>query len=208
MCGAPTKIDFRMNEFDDEYLSIRPITRVQEKLGGAQYFFAFYMESRVTPYVNANFGLLVNSSSNTLTMVVECRNLYNPQRESTLKAKAFSAHHFTQVQLQLGIKIIKLCTNLECKNAYSLETTPLTFDLSGSKMNSFELATESFSIQRNKLEHRFLSRFQSDITTVTVYKTGQRVDQSSLELKAHKFLEYPWDAEFFLNKARTLLTFS
>lgn len=192
---------------------------------GSVIKFMFNIDSRTVPYGDVDFIISSYVSSGAIT--VDAAMYKSPYTKPRMSTDEFIKRHFNYAsQFKLKLQLVRTCKNAGifcttpkgylCDYSYHQITKPLIFDVKTKQMDLIELESESFMIHvEKKNDHSypfyFKSNFSEGLSKIVVraasknYKPGP---EQVIEMPVEKFLGFPVEREFLLNKARTLLLFS
>lgn len=224
LCGKELTTIFNHSfSNDDEYTTINPLGSYHFADNNSTIKFPCHLESRSSPYGEVDFTIVANVSSPSIKLLAEFSQPH--LTKVTISPGDFVKKHFTEeVQKKFNINIIRKCTakiekkskygNLmvDCPLAYSIVTKSILFDFNKKEIVPINFLQETFVLSDDKDHHyRFNTNFDEGVTKITysVPVLGFVLGgQETLEMPAEKFLKYPLDREFLLNKVKTLLLFS
>jgi hypothetical protein len=208
---------------DDEYTTVKPTGAYQLIDNNSKVIFPCNLDSRAAPYGEVNFIIHANVSSPSIKVIAEFAQPH--LTKIIISPNDFVRRHFTEdVQQKFNINLTRKChARVEaklrqfsytqpCGFSYVLSVGPILFDFVKNEMKPISLLEETFTLVDDK-EHsyRFRTNFTKETTTITysVPKPGFVIGgQESIDLPIEKFLKYPLEREFLLNKVKTLLLFS
>ena len=224
LCGKKLTTVFNHSfSNDDEYTTVNPLGSYHFADNNSTIKFPCHLESRSSPYGEVDFTIVANVSSPSIKLIAE---FCHPHlTKVTLSPGEFVKLHFTEdVQKKFNINIIRKCTAkierkgkygglmMDCPSAFSLVTAPIMFGFNKREIVPISFLQETFILSDDKEHHyRFNTNFTKGVTQITysVPMLGFVIGgQNTLEMPAEKFLKYPLDREFLLNKVKTLLLFS
>jgi len=197
---------------DDEYTFVNFVGSHHWSEGSEGVAFLGSIGSNVTPYGQAEFLIKCQMDSPRFELMAA----YEPQSpRSQLPANQFVQRHFTEdFQRKLKVFIKRECSDRgNCKCHYSLATTPLTFDMYDMTISPMELEGESFWLDDSHHNRRYFFKtdFVNMVTNIKfVSPSPQHIigNVDSMDIDVDKFLRFPLEREFLLNKVKTFLLFS
>lgn len=196
---------------DDDYTFVNFTGSHHWSEDGEGVAFLGSLGSNVSPYGQADFLIKCPVGSSSFELLAT----YDKQSPNTgIDVEQFVNKHFSR-SFQRGLKIHlrRECSNRgNCKMSYSLNTTSLTFDMIERTIDPINLHSETFHLD-DKSGHRFYfnTDFLEKKTSIRFISPSQRFvigEQDTIEIDSEKFLRFPLDHEFLLNKVKTLLLFS
>jgi hypothetical protein len=201
----------RGNAIDDEYTFVAFVGSHHWSETNEGVSFLGNIGSNVTPYGQAEFLIKCSMNSSNFELIAA----YDKQSPNTqLPADQFVKRHFnTEFQQKIKVFIKRECSNRgECRCHYSMSTSFLTFDMYEQTISPIEIEGESFWLEDNS-NHRyfFKTSFKEGITSIRFVSPSPKYiigEVDSMEIDADKFLRFPLEREFLLNKAKTFLLFS
>lgn len=120
----------------------------------------------------------------------------------------FIKEKFSQdIQSQISINMNRGCSSHYCNYSYKLYSVNTIFDFSNYTVTT-NVSSEHYKIVDKELLYEFYINSKNDTATIMCYSIGRYDRVPDLILPADKFLEYPFNAEFIINKVKTLLLFS
>lgn len=225
LCGQPLVTAFPKGvTMDDEYTCMTG-SHMETGDNGSVVKFLFNIDSRSVPYGDVSFVVASYVTSGAITIQGAMYN--DPYRKPRMSIDEFIKKHFDQAsQLKLKLNLIRTCKNAGifcttprgylCNYSYHQKTRPLTFNVRTKMMDPIELEEESFHIDLDKKNHHsqriyFRTNYMESLSKIIVMapsKTMVLGKEPVIEMPAEKFLGFPVNPEFLLNKAKTLLLFS
>lgn len=164
--------------------------------------------SNTPPYGQADFMIKCPINKPNFELL----SVYDEQSpKNDLSADQFVKRHFNyDFQNSLKVIIKRECSDRgNCKLRYHLNTQLITFDMGNQIIDSIELNDEFFWIEDKNKIFCFKTDFTIGKTFIQMTKQDDRVHwHDCIEIDSEKFLRYPLDREFLLNKLKTLLVFS
>lgn len=200
---------------DDDYTVIKPMSAYQLVKDGGWVAFPCCLESRLSPSGEVYFIILANLKDPSCSIKSEYVGTKGSSLHTEYRTSSddFIKTHFTK-QLQTGFNInlrLQCSHHSSCKYNYQLSTGPIIFDLDMMQLKPIPLISEHFNIDGMRNKYFFKTDFVTETTTIT-YNVPQPPfilgTQQVIQMNSEKFLRYPLEGEFLLNKLKTLLLFS
>jgi hypothetical protein len=216
LCGNPLSIVFNHGiHMDDDYTVIKPMSAYKLVKGGDQVAFPCCLESRLSPSGQVYFLILANLKDPSCSIKSEYYETggVSTVTEYSTSPDDFVKRHFTQ-QLQTGFNInlrLQCSHHSSCQYRYQLSTGPIIFDMDMMQLKPITLISEYFILNGMRMKYYFKTDFATETTSITYnmpmppYILGT---QQVIQMNSEKFLRYPLEHEFLLNKLKTLLLFS
>lgn len=209
LCGSELSTFFPYgSKLRDDYTFVNSVGSHHIDETSSKVVFLCNLTANTSPYGRVDFMMecYVSSPTFKLTATKESKNI--------MSAEDFVKIHFTEdIQQAQCITLKRICSkgNL-CDYHYGLSTQPILFDFKRKEIKPIDLAEESFRIKNDKgLGFYFRTNFTDGTTTITYTSPHSAFvigTQESIQMKSEKFLKYPLNREFLLNKVKTLLLFS
>lgn len=218
LCGSPLTTMFRYSSFDNDYISVTPRGSYDLSQNGSLIKFACNIDSRISPYGEAKFDIYAYMASPTIKLVAEYVNPHAEMMNTVMPAEKFVERHFDEdAQKGFNINLQRRCAVISfgpqpCSHHYILTTSAIQFDIKKKELLPITLLEETFDLLDDRQNrYRFTTNFAGELTSIiyTVPKGGYILgEQKIVDMKSEKFLKYPFEREFLLNKLKTLLLFS
>lgn len=199
----------------DDYTFIKPLAAYQLSKDQSTVIFQCCIEARTSPYGEANFNILSNVT--TPDFKIKAEYVVGSHRSTVhgdISPLDFVKKHFTaDLQNSFDIGMVLKCAahSPEHRCGYVLNCLPLKFDLDSNHILPIGLKSEEFEIRNGSMVYRFKTSFVDGLTTILFNSPMKGFvigKQETLEMNSEKFIRYPLDREFLLNKVKTLLLFS
>ncbi len=225
LCGQPMVTSFPKGAaMDDEYTCMTG-GHMETGDNGSVIRFQYNIDSQAVPYGDVSF--IISSFVTSGAITISGAGYNNPYTRPRMSLDEFIKCHFTHdLQVKLDLVMTRKCTNAGiystnhkgnlCEYSYHQKTKPLTFNLRTKMMDPIEFAEESFFIgveRKNNHSGRiyFKTNFDDGTSKIITHAPSKGYvlgKELVIEMKSEKFLGYPVEPEFLLNKAKTLLLFS
>lgn len=209
---------------DDEYTCITG-GHMETGDNGSVIKFGYNIDSRSVPCGDVSFVISSYVTSGSITIGGAMYN--DSYRKPRMSTDEFIKKHFNYAsQLKLKINLIRTCKNAGvfcttpkgylCQYSFRQKNRPITFNVKTKMMDPIELEEEEFHINIEKKNNHsypiyFRTNYAEGLSKIVVrlpskiYVLGT---EQVIEMTSEKFLGFPLDREFLLNKAKTLLLFS
>ncbi len=212
-CGSPLfTIVSRGANIDDDYTFVNCVgTHHWNDYGEEGIAFLINLSSNAFPYGQAEFLIKCPMDKPNFELLAAYEK---ESHRNGMTAEQFVKRHFTfGLQFKQKIHVKRECANRgNCKCNYTLVSDNITFDMDTQQLNQMKFGAEDFSlVDDNDRRIYFQTDFESGITNIKYINHSARFTigkQESFELETEKFLRYPLDREFLLNKVKTFLLFS
>ncbi len=215
LCGQPLVNIFPGSSYmEDDYTTVRAAYAKDHTENGSVISFICGIDARTSPYGEVDFLVSVYVSSNSFKLSASYPKEFMYKKR--LAPNLFVKHHFNiHIQDKLNIYLKRVCssyhTDNKCEFGYALTTSPIKFDMKNQVIQPITLASEVFSISANDQKFHFDTNFINKETAIRCWspKAGYVIGrQEVFHLNSEKYLKYPLEREFLLNKVKTLLLFS
>jgi hypothetical protein len=203
LCGGALATSFTYSSHDDDYIHVKPMGSYFVDKKELSLVFPLEIESRLSPHGEVAFHVVCHLVTNKLH--VNTKSFTNTQ----ISPLNFVEQHLDIVAQQcLNFKMLRTCTSSnDCNSHYELIARPLTFDIRGGTYNPIQADCEHFNLVDNaERKYRFLTDFKTGNTTIHYDVTNK--NSGSIILPLEKFVKYPVEREFLLNKVKTLILFT
>lgn len=204
ICGCPLSSSFTHSSHSDEYVDVKPSASYRVDKINDRVIFPFEMESRASPYGEVSFQLNAHIHQNRISIqtLSFTRTVISPMD--------FILKHLSHgIQRSLNIQIMRGCTKPKpCGAGYTMKTTPIVFNLRERIMKPFEINHEEFTIKEENHAYHFTSYFGTNSTKISVNGAPGTNFKDVIELEADKYLRFPFEKDFLMDKAKTLILFS
>lgn len=202
LCGYELKTHIKFDAADSEYITITPYRSQYENIIDIPTKIKCNLDSQVSPYGQVDFEIIIMPQSSRFHLGT------NSAQDEVFVRKHFSI----AAQLSLKIQAIRVCYgNPYCDIKYKLSTYNLVFDLDTSTIGGLSLFNEHFFIKENGKSYSFVTNFENKTTVIGYEKPQPRFILPAtkfIEMNSDKFLRYPFERDFLLEKIHTLLLFS
>jgi hypothetical protein len=196
---------------EDDYTFVQ-INHVESDNNGSTIDLLGNLDARTSPYGEADFMISAYVSSDVFNLkaAYPVSSIYKRH----VSPDDFVRSHLTaDVMEKVNLYFERKCPNKECPYNYALTSRPLSFNMKACKVSPVEPKDETFKLYYNENIYYFRTNFATGQTSITfnVPQPGRTyvfAPQEVVHMKAEKFIKYPLDPEFLLNKLKTLLLFS
>lgn len=194
---------------EDDYTFVQ-INHVDNDNNGSTIDLLGNLDARTSPHGEADFLISAYVSSDTFNLKA-AYPVPSFHKRHVSPEDFVKSHMTTDVQEKINIRLQRKCSNKQCEYSYFLSTAPIVFDMKTYKVSPLELQEETFRMNYHDNTYYFRTNFATEQTTITYHvpKAGFVIGaHENIQMKSEKFLKYPLEAEFLLNKLKTLLLFS
>jgi hypothetical protein len=217
LCGDLLNLSFRHSSVKDELITVCPRASYSIENNNSTIRFPLNLESRTSPYGKADFDIVAPVVSPTFQINAH----FTTKNASEGSAYSFIKKHFTEdIQKRLNISFHMTCsragfrtskTQKRCTYEYSLLTNGITFDLYSSSV-IIPLNEEEFILNDRWNKYIIKTRFEEGFTEIYMPTTSEKIRHYSfdsiIKMPVEKFISYPMDEGFLLNKLKLLTLFS